>query len=693
MAYKVNYYGIDLHNYFDILKVERTMMPPRENFTKDIPGIHGKYYMGYKYAEKEITFECLMKANSAEEYVENLREISFILDSKTPKKLIISDSLEKYCYAIVEGEILPEKIKHNAKFELRFVCYDPITYAIEEDFFVGDINKKISINNAGSTDAFPKLSVAFNNTAHFLQCTNYRGETVLIGTPPNVDNTNVNFDPVVLNDNCQGLEGWNSIGNVVDNAIVDGSLTINGGGYGITCSNYGSGEEWHGAGGRKNFTPVSDFKIEVKIEHNSEGDIKGVGAGVNPPITTPPSGGGGGGSESVKVKYKVKANPSLRIREGRGTSTRQKGSIPKGKVVEVSDIQNNWGYTTYNGVSGYICMDYVDIYKEESSSSSSSGTYKCTASPTLRIRSGRGTNYSQVGSLKNGAVLTVTDIESNWGKVTLKSGKTGYVSMQYMTLVSGRSLIMPYADEQDSNETAEDRLGRVELYGFDANGVKLFKMSMRDTSEWYEYSEPEIQIGNSVELDDNKTVPSPKTITVQDSQDETKTVTKQVDSGMFGDWNNFCGWFTLQRKTNAGGQQEWYGKIEKLRSDGTVEKTISTNTLVNNLYPKGALTNIVIFFGKYKQTIPVDVMNISEIKITNIGTPPKPKENKPIFKAGDELVIDFSEQKAYLNGRDFMNNIDIGSQFFTIPVGDSQVICNSDDKSIDVEMSIQKRWI
>ena len=683
MAYKVNYAGIDLDRYFTILNVGRTLMPPRDNFTKDIPGIHGKIYTGYKYTEKEIKLECLLKAGSAEEYVDILREISFILDVNSPKRLIINDSPGKYCYAVPEGEIAPDKTLHNGKFELKFVCYDPITYALEEDFFFGDSNKKISINNAGTTSAYPKLSVSFNDTAHFLQCTNYNGETVLIGAPPSVDKPNTDFDPVVLNDNCQTLQGWNSIGNIVDNAIVDGSLTINGGGYGIMCNNFGSGDQWHGAGGRKNFTPVSDFKVEVKLEHNSQGDLRGTGAGANPPAT---SGGSG-----TSVKYKITANPSLRIRQGRSTSTAQIGSIPQGKVVDVSDIQNNWGYTTYNGVSGYIYMEHTQKYVESSSSNTSS-KYKCTADPSLRIRSGRGTNYKQVGSIRKGATVTVTDIQSNWGYVNI-NGVKGYVSMQYMTKVNSTRSLQPFADEDSDKETAEDRLGKVEVYGFDVNGVKLFKMSMRDTSEWYEYSEPEIQIGNSVVLDDNKTVPSPKTITTKDDQDENKTVTKKIDSGKYGDWNEFSGWFTVQRKTNAGGQQEWFCKVEKLNSSGSVERSIYTNTLVNNLYPKGALSNIVIFFGKYSQVIPVDVMNVNEIKVTNIGTPPKPAENKPIFKKGDELLIDFSEQKAYLNSRDFMNKIDIGSQFFTIPVGNSQVICKSDDNNINVEMSIQKRWI
>lgn len=611
MSYKVNYVGVDLHEYITILNVNRPLMPPRTNFTKDIPGIHGKHYTGYKYDEKTIELECLLTTDSAEERMEIIHEIAFILDVNCPKRLIISDEPDKYCYAVPVGEIEIEKVKYNGSFTLTFVCYDPMTYALEEDFFVGE-NRKIQINNAGTVETYPKVSVSFYKDAHFLQCTNHKGETVLVGTPPKVDNTKVSHDPKILKDNCETLTNWNSVGNVVDNATVNGNIVINAGGWGFTCNNYGSGEGWHGGGRRRSFTPVQDFKVEVKMMHNSKGDLRGTGAGTTAASTS--------GSTTKAVQYKITADPSLRIRQGRGTNTKQLGTIPKGKTVSVTDIQSNWGKVTYNG-------------------------------------------------------------------------KTGYVSMQYVQKVSTAKSVAPIVDENDSTTvTAEDRLGKVEVYGFDENGAKLFKMAMSDTSEYYEYSEPEIQIGNKVVLDDNKSVPAPKTVKVKDEKDEKKTVTRKVDSGKYGDWNEFEGWFTIQRKT-VSGEQEWYCEIEKIKSDGTVGKTIKTNTLVNDSYPKGKLSSVVVFFGQYGQNVVVDTMNVNEIYVTNIGKVPAAKEDKPIFKNGDELLLDFTENKVYLNGKNFMNSLDIGSQFFSVPVGNSEIICNSDDKNIDVELSLQKKWI
>lgn len=683
MAYEVTYAGVPLHDYVRIRNVKRTVLPPRENFTKDIPSQNGEFYMGHKYAPREITLECTLRANSREEFLDGINELAFILDVNVPSKMIIGDNPDRYVYAILDGTTEIEKIKHNGKIELKFVCYDPYIYAIEPDTFndepLKNNAKAITIENSGSTSAYPILDVGFTQDAHFVQCTDAKGRTVLIGTPPDVDKSQGKFDPQVLKDSCEVLTNWTSVGNIIDDGIVDGDLVINGGGYGFTCSNFGSSSEgWHGGARRRNLSSeVQDFKIEVKMEHNSKGDLKGTGAGTNPPAT----------SNGSSVQYKITAEPSLRVRSGRGTNYSQLTSIPKGKIVSVSDIQNNWGKVTYNGKTGYISMQYTQKYATTSTSTSST-SYKTT--DNLNLRSGRGTNYKILLTIPKGKTVSVSDIKDNWGKVTY-SGKTGYCSMKYMSKVSN-SKISTLADEVDDTITAEDRMGKIEVYGFDKNGNKLFKMALKDTSEWYEHTYPEIQIGSKVELTENSSTPAPKTTQVKDEKDEKKTVTKKIDSGKYGNWNEFVGWFTIERKSN-----KWKCKIEKIDSSGKVVHKIETATLSNSSYPTGALANVVVWFGKYKDNIAVDVMNVNEIYVTNIGTVPKPKENKPLFKNGDSLIIDFGDQTTRLLRRgqtiSMMQHLDIGSEFFACPTGESQIGIKSDDKNIDVGASIRKRWL
>ena len=681
MAYEVTYAGVPLHDYIKIRNVKRTVLPPRENFTKNIPSQHGEFYMGHKYAPREITLECTLRADSREEFIDGINELAFILDVNVPSKMIISDNPDRYVYAVLDGTVDIEKVKHSGKIDLKFVCYDPYIYSIEPDTFNDEPMKNnaraITIENSGSTTAYPILDIGFTKDAHFVQCTDKDGRTVLVGTPPDVDKTQGTFDPKVLKDSCEVLTNWTSVGNIIDDGIVDGDLTINGGGYGITCSNFGSSSEgWHGGARRRNLdTEVADFRVEVKMEHNSKGDLNSTGAGTKPPATS-------GGSS---VQYKITADPSLRVRSGRGTTYSKLTSIPKGKIVSVSDISNNWGKVTYNGKTGYISMQYTQKYTAPSTSGSSS-SYKTT--DNLRIRSGRGTSYKTLTTIPKGTTVAVSDIKDNWGKVTY-GGKTGYSSMKYMSKVSGK---MARADEVTDNVTAEDRMGKIEVYGFDKNGNKLFKMSMKDTSEYYEHSYPEIQIGSKVELTENSSTPAPKTTKVKDEKDEKKTVTKKIDSGKYGNWNEFVGWFTIERKGDY-----WKCKIEKIDSSGKVVRKIETEKLRNSSYPTGALANVVVWFGKYKDNISVDVMNVNEIYVTNVGTAPKPKENKPLFQNGDSLIIDFGDQTTRLLRKgqtiSMMQHLDIGSEFFSCPTGASEIGIKSDDKDIDVGASIQKRWL
>ena len=55
MSYKVNYAGIQLDEYIDILNVSRSILPPRDNKTISISGINGEYYLGYTYSPKYNT--------------------------------------------------------------------------------------------------------------------------------------------------------------------------------------------------------------------------------------------------------------------------------------------------------------------------------------------------------------------------------------------------------------------------------------------------------------------------------------------------------------------------------------------------------------------------------------------------------------------------------------------------------------
>lgn len=58
--------------------------------------------------------------------------------------------------------------------------------------------------------------------------------------------------------------------------------------------------------------------------------------------------------------YKIDTDgDSVNLRNGASASYSKIGSIPDKTKVTVTAVDNNWGYTTYNGVSGWFCLDYT----------------------------------------------------------------------------------------------------------------------------------------------------------------------------------------------------------------------------------------------------------------------------------------------------------------------------------------------
>lgn len=86
---------------------------------------------------------------------------------------------------------------------------------------------------------------------------------------------------------------------------------------------------------------------------------------------------------------------------------------------------------TYESNSMKITVTAGKVEDDDDDDDTTNGkTYMVTAS-SLRVRSGAGTNFSQIGSLKNGATVKVESIANGWAK--LENG--GYVSAQYLAEV------------------------------------------------------------------------------------------------------------------------------------------------------------------------------------------------------------------------------------------------------------------
>lgn len=137
----------------------------------------------------------------------------------------------------------------------------------------------------------------------------------------------------------------------------------------------------------------------------------------------------------------------LRVRSGPGTNYAEIRRLNAAAVVTIYEQQNVNGTYWGNIGDGWICMDYVDIGSQQSQPAGGSSTsvnmtvcVKLSAGE-LRIRSGPDTNYSEVGRLYGGEILTVTELQqtggTQWGRIPQGWICMDYVDTVYGTRVSG----------------------------------------------------------------------------------------------------------------------------------------------------------------------------------------------------------------------------------------------------------------
>ena len=133
----------------------------------------------------------------------------------------------------------------------------------------------------------------------------------------------------------------------------------------------------------------------------------------------------------------------LNIRSGKGTDTSIIGGLTQGSVVTILDNSDaNWvKIRTAGGIEGYVAREYLtgaETPSEPTTPETPSETTTATVNAdVLNVRSGKGTDTSIVGTIRNGETVTVLDnSDATWVKIKTSSGLEGYVHRDYLNFGS-----------------------------------------------------------------------------------------------------------------------------------------------------------------------------------------------------------------------------------------------------------------
>ncbi|MDY3827275.1 MAG: SH3 domain-containing protein [Clostridium sp.] len=134
-------------------------------------------------------------------------------------------------------------------------------------------------------------------------------------------------------------------------------------------------------------------------------------------------------------------NTSLNVRSGASTSASIIGTLKNGAKVEITGESGNWYKINYNGKVGYVYKSYIKkgTTGTTGTTGGDGGTSTTTEkkgvvvgiSTTLNVRSGASTSASIIGTLRNGAQVTIIGESGNWYKIKFNE-RVGYVSKDYV---------------------------------------------------------------------------------------------------------------------------------------------------------------------------------------------------------------------------------------------------------------------
>lgn len=167
---------------------------------------------------------------------------------------------------------------------------------------------------------------------------------------------------------------------------------------------------------------------------------------------------------------------SLRMRSKPSTNSDVLTNAPEGSEVELlSGEENGWYKVSYKGKEGYMSAEWVKVVS--TANASAQKTSGVVNAGPLNVRSGPGTKYDRVGSLKEGAVVTILETSGDWYKITCGS-ISGYVSGEYVTLNAVSSEAPPKQEPEREPEKEPETPPEIKVEEMEAQSGLVMTSSL-----------------------------------------------------------------------------------------------------------------------------------------------------------------------------------------------------------------------
>ncbi|HFJ9463836.1 distal tail protein Dit [Bacillus thuringiensis] len=274
--------GIDIIKHFNELfddgflvvnDIRGRSVSNNEVQTLSVPHRDGAYFLNARKPTKSLEVDISIKGSKLRKRID---ELNNVLSVNKPVPIIFTDEPEFTYYGI------PESISENGeigtfhKVTISFLRTDPIKYGpLKSVDFENDGQGLIAnVKNKGSVHSNPIIEIDITKPHTFLDVwfeDKYSKEPdyFRIGFPLKMEQLPVERNQRLIWDEMSTTVGWSKVSSMEDGNPVGEMKTDS---YQFYCSDYGSGNGWHGAAVKKSIPggPVQDFIMQAHVTCKSK---------------------------------------------------------------------------------------------------------------------------------------------------------------------------------------------------------------------------------------------------------------------------------------------------------------------------------------------------------------------------------------------------------------------------------------
>ena len=687
--YYFKYRNIDLTDVTKMQSVEIPSLPSMSHSTIDsVFNRDGNIFNGLSYGNREINIQFLIQPEDVTEYDVIVKDVKQTFYTKDVAPLYLGDETT-YIWAVPIDDLeITELGNYCCQVNVTLIAYDPYFYSTETKLTNNNDERTFTVTNTSDLPVYPTLNLSVDEDAYFVQIDNKTtGQSILLGKYPSLAKDTPTPNETALLDECESLSNWTQSNEDLDAGRgKGGTLAIAEGGSGIVIGDFGQSDTniWHGACYRRSLdTPVKNFKATFDLAFTS--------TGTNGDPTRPYE----NDTEEVvisgskKTYYEVTAN-STNVRDKASVKNGKKiGSLKKGyKLTNYSVVNSSWLNFNYNGKNAYVSTKYLKKMVGNSTTTMKERNYVVIKSVNLRTQPTTMSSSSVIRTLPAGAVIRCYTEKYGTSQGYLKlaepyKGNKGYV-FEEGYLIKASDYEVSYDYEVD---TADDKCGVIEVYGYASDNTQIFKVGMYDDNEWYEHNVPVVTYNTKTILTDKTNAPTPKEHT---DYSESGAKKDRLLSGTFGNWNDVehCE-FYIERIDN----KVWASVVKVV--DGVVKKTITSGSsyLDSSIVGELKLSYIVLYIGTKDDDIKKSSdMMLNYAIITNEDGIVEEEMNVPQIPVNSDVVIDNSTPTVLLDNQEANRLVDIGSDFFALAQGENTIKITS-NATVNCDVIYNERYL